>query len=154
MNCSSARRLMLEADPSELTPRPDTDLGAHLATCAACRGAAAEILSLETGLADWLAAKAPRADGSAAIARAATTARRRRAVRRAGGTLALAAAAVLATILALPSRPVSGPLRPPPPAVAARGFTITTPPGREVVVLQPKDPDIVVVWFLPYRRSS
>ncbi len=154
MNCTSARRLMLVADPADLTPRTDTDLGAHLAACAACRGAAAEILSLESGLATWLAARAPREGAGPALARAAATARRRAMVRRAGGALSLAAAAVLAAILFLPSRgrfpaPPAGP----PPAARA-GFSVTAPPGHDLVVLQPADPNIVVVWYLPSRRSS
>ena len=154
MNCTSARRLMLEADPADLTPRTDTDFGAHLATCAACRGAAAEILSLERGLATWLAAQAPRTDASVALAGAAATARRRRAVRRVGGTLALAAAAVLAVLVVSPNRRLAGPPLAWQPAEPAERFSVTAPPGRDLVVLQPANPDIVVVWYLPHRRSS
>ena len=154
MNCASARRLMLEADLAELTPQAESELGAHLVSCAACRGAAEEIRRLEGGLAAWLAAAAPAADDADAIARAGTTARRRARARRIGAALTLAAAALLAGLLVLPARrDVTGPLPTGRPA-AARGFSVVAAPGHEVMVMQPADPNIVVVWYLPYRRSS
>ena len=153
MNCANARSLMLEADLAELASGTGTDLGAHLATCAACRGAADEIRGLESGLASWLAAASARTDTAGAIARAAATARRRARIRRAGAALSLAAAAVLAGLLVLPRGRPSGP---PPlaPRSTASGFSVVASPGREVMVMQPADPNIVVVWYLPHRRSS
>jgi predicted anti-sigma-YlaC factor YlaD len=154
MKCANARRLMREADLAELTPRADSELGAHLATCAACRGAAAEIRGLEAGLAAWLEAAAPRTDDASAIARAAASARRRAGARRIGATLSLAAAAVLAGLLVLPhGRQLQAPPLALRPTVAAR-FSVVAAPGRDVMVMQPADPNIVVVWYLPYRRSS
>jgi len=153
MNCADARQLMLEADLAELSPDAGGELGAHLATCRACRGAADEILSLEAGLAGWLAAAAPRGDTGAALASAAATARRRARQRRLAGALTLAAAAVLATLLVLPARtrmPGSSALA---PAAPLGGFSVASP-GREVMVVQPADPRFVVVWYLPTRRSS
>jgi hypothetical protein len=154
MNCASARRLMLEADLAELAPQADSALGAHLRSCAACRGAAADIRGLEAGLAAWLRAATPRSDAATAIARAGATARRRARTRRAGAVVSLAAAAVLAGLLLLPHRrDLATPPLAPRPAVAG-GFSVVAPPGRDVMVLQPADPNIVVVWYLPYRRSS
>lgn len=155
MNCESARRLMLEADLSELTPQADSELGAHLMTCDACRGAAAEIRGIEAGLATWLAAATPRSDDASAVARAGSTARRRARARRIGAAVSLAAAAVLAGLLILPQRRnLTGPPIEPRPAVAAGGFSVMASPGHDVMVLQPADSNIVVVWYLPYRRSS
>jgi predicted anti-sigma-YlaC factor YlaD len=153
MNCANARRLMLEADLAELTPRADSELGAHLATCEACRGAAAEIRGLEAGLAAWLAAATPRTDDASAIARAAASARRRAGARRIGAVLSLAAAAALVGLLVLPrGRQLQVPPMAPRPAAAR--FSVVAAPGRDVMVMQPADPNIVVVWYLPYRRSS
>ena len=155
MNCTSARRLMLEAHLSDLTPQADSELGTHLRSCAACRGAAAEIRGLEAGLAAWLAAATPGTDDASAVARAGAAARRRARARRIGAALSLAAAAVLAGLLILPQRrEPTGPPITPSPAVAAGGFSVVAPPGQNVMVLQPADPNIVVVWYLPYRRSS
>jgi hypothetical protein len=155
VNCSSARRAMLEADLAELTPQADSELGIHLETCAACRGAAAEIRGLEAGLAAWLAAATPRTDAACAVARAAATARRRIRARRIGAVLSLAAAAVLAGLLIVPPRrDLTGPVAAPRRGMAAAGFSVAASPGRDVLVLQPADPNIVVVWYLPYRRSS
>jgi hypothetical protein len=154
MTCADARRLMLEADLAELTPGAGSELGAHLAACAACRGAAAEIRGLEAGLAAWLGAARPHTDDASAIARAAATARRRASIRRAGATLSLAAAAVLAGLLVLPRGRQQPSFLAPRPAAASRGFSVVAPPGNDVLVLQSADPNIVVVWYLPYRRSS
>lgn len=154
MNCASARRLMLEADLAELTPQADSELGAHLGSCVACRGAAAEIRGLEDGLAAWLAAATPRPDDASAVARAAATARRRARSRRIGAALSLAAAAVLAGLFILPPRrELTGPLTVP-RTTAATGFSVVASPGHDVMILQPADPNIVVVWYLPNRRSS
>jgi len=74
--------------------------------------------------------------------------------RRVGGAATLAAAAVLAgLLLARPERlpPVASP---PVGTAAATGFSVTAPPGRELIVLHTTDPKIVVVWYLPIRRSS
>ena len=155
MNCASARSLMLEADLAELAPQAGSELGAHLRSCAACREAAADIRGLEAGLAAWLAAATPRGDDASALARAAATARRRVRTRRVVTAGSFAAAAVLAGLLILsPRREPTGPPVAPPFAEAARGFSVVAPPGHDVMVLQSADPNIVVVWYLPHRRSS
>jgi len=155
MDCRGARRLLLEADLSELTPHADSDLGAHLRACASCRGAADEILGAEAGLAASLAAATPRGDDAVAVARAAALARRRAGRRRVGAAVSLAAAAVLAGLLVLPPRRNPTGVAPASlPDVAAGGFSVVAPPGRTVMVLQPANPNIVVVWYLSNRRSS
>lgn len=150
MTCVEARRRMLEADPAELVPGSGTDLGAHLAECASCRAAAAEIVRLERGLAEWLAAQRPRLPDEAALARAAATARRRSRRRRLAGAGLLAAAAA-ALLLFRPARRIEPS---PSPARSASGFSVTAPPGRDLVVLQPADTNIVIVWYVTSRRSS
>ncbi len=155
MDCESARRLLLEADIPDLLAESDSELSRHLRTCAACRRAADLISRAERGLDAWLSAAGSRGDASFALAQAAATARRRAAIRRAGAAGGLAAAAVLAGILLVPrgSAPPAGSAAAS-PAGGAAGFFVTAPPGRDVVVLHTANPNIVVVWFPPSRRSS
>ena len=152
MTCTEARELLLVADRTELAPDAATELGAHLRSCAPCRAAAAEIAALESGLAGWLAARQPSGDASAALARAATIARRRRHARRIGAAAGLAAAAI-AVLLQAPGAPPRS-SAPPGGRVEAvdRGFSVSAPPGRDLVVLQPADTNVVIVWYLPPRR--
>jgi predicted anti-sigma-YlaC factor YlaD len=154
MDCASARQAMLEADPSELASGSGSELSRHLDSCAACRAAAAEILSAERGLAAWLAEARPRGDVAEAVARAAATARRRPATRRIGVAGSLLAAAAIAVLLLLPrgERPVATSVAAALPP--AGGFSVTAPPGRDVVVMHTSDPKIIVVWYLPSRRDS
>lgn len=155
MDCERARTLLLEADLAEPLGESDSELADHLRGCAACRRAADRIWQAERGLAAWLSRATPRTDESLALARAAAAARRRAAARRVGGFAMVAAAAALAGLLLLPRR-----AEPPrhdaaaPSARAAAGFFVTAPPGREIVVLHTANPKIVVVWYLPSRRSS
>ena len=154
MDCTAARRAMLEADPAELASGAGTELGRHLASCAACRVAAADILAAERGLEEWLAAARPRGDAAEAVARAAAAARRRTWVRRTGTAGSLLAAAAAAVLLLLPHEP--------PPAAPALGaalpeagrFSVTASPSRDVVVMHTSNPKIIVVWYLPSRRTS
>jgi len=155
MECDQARRLLLEADLAELTPDADSDLGRHLATCERCWSAADGIRRAEGALGEWLRARTPREDAAGALARARLEAHRRTRIRRVGRAASMLAAAALAGILLVP-RPVppAPPLAAPWPAARGSGFSVTPPPGRAVVVLHPADPRIVVVWYLPTRRSS
>jgi len=155
IDCERARRLLLEADLAELTAEADADLGRHLATCARCRSEAERIRTAEVALGDWLRARTPRGDVAAALARARAQAQRRSRARRFGGGAAMLAAAALAGILLVPSR------RPPVPAPHAAAapsrngtFFVSAPPGREIIVLHTANPKIVVVWYIPTRRTS
>ena len=153
MNCREARDLLLEADLADLAPGAGSELAAHLETCTACRRAAARIVGVEGALARRLTAVRPTLEESAAVARAVAAARRRATVRRIGfGTLAAAAAA--AGILLLPARQVSRPSLPAVGPAAPVGFSVTASPAQSLVVLQPADSNIVVVWYLTSRRSS
>jgi len=153
MDCTDARRAMLEADLGELDTAADSELGCHLATCERCRAAARAILEAESRLGSWLEARTPRLDAGPALAKAASAARRRDTMRR-SGALALAAAAVLAGILLVPRRPEIPPSSGAPTAPAEPGhFSVTAPPGRDLVVLHTANPKIVVVWYLPTRRT-
>ncbi len=154
MDCTLARQAMLEADLPELSPGPTSDLSRHLETCEACRRAAAEILRAERSTAEWLAAVRPRTSDAEAVARAASAARRRSAARSVAWRAApvLAAAAVAALLLIPHERPL--PMAVATPTAPAPGFSVTAPPGRDVVVLHTQNPKIVVVWYVPSRRSS
>lgn len=151
MDCTAARHAMLEAEAEELAGRSGSELSRHVAACDACRAAAAEILAAERGLAEWLRAAGPTDDASSALARARATAQRRARRRRvAAGASALAAAALAAVVLIPRGR---APLPPLAVAPAAPGFTVTAPPGRDVIVMHTSNPKIVVVWYQPSRRS-
>jgi hypothetical protein len=155
MDCDRARSLLLEAEIPELLGESDSELARHLRTCAGCRKAADGIREAELGLAAWLSRAAPRTDDSLALTRAAAAARRRSVGRRYAAAGGMAAAAALAGLLLL-SRRSGGPgeVVAPPFASAAPAFSVTAPPGREMVVLHTANPKIVVVWYLPSRRSS
>jgi predicted anti-sigma-YlaC factor YlaD len=154
MDCERAQALLLEADVTELSGESDSDLARHLRTCAACRRGADAIRQAERDLGAWLAHAAPRTEESLAVARAAATARRRSAARRTAAVGGMAAAALAGlVVLSRRSRPPAEAAAAP-PAAAAPGFFVTAPPGREIVVLHTANPKIVVVWFLPSRRSS
>lgn len=153
IDCASARRLMLEADLEELDAGSDSDLARHLLACETCRSAAQAIRTRERELGAWLAHTRPRTEVSVALARAAHAAGRRRRIRTLGAALTLAAAAALAAIVPLP-RPAPLPGGPAMPALAdAGGFSVATPPGRDVIVVHTANPKIVVVWYLPTRRT-
>ena len=47
MNCELAFDRMLEADPQDLAPESQTELGVHIAGCERCRAVAEEILGGE-----------------------------------------------------------------------------------------------------------
>jgi len=154
MDCERARSLLLEADIPDLLGESDSELARHLRTCAACRHAADGIRRAELGLAAWLSRAAPRTEDSLAIAGAAAALRRRAARRRAGAVGGLAAA-VLGGLLLLSRRSEPpGAALTAPEARAAASFSVTAPPGREMIVLHTANPKIVVVWYLPSRRSS
>jgi predicted anti-sigma-YlaC factor YlaD len=154
VDCDRARALLLEADLADLLPGSGTELARHLGACAACRREADRILLAEHHLAAWLEEARPLGDADRAVARARAAARRRAVGRRVGTFGGLAVAAALVAVLLLPRR--SAPPGPPvlPPLQPATGFSVTAPPGREVIVLHTANPKIVVVWFLPSRRSS
>lgn len=150
MNCETARELLLTADPAELEGSTGSPLADHLRTCPACRAAAEQVLTAHRALRDVLGA-GQAADAADEVVHAAirSAQRRRAAARRARLGLPLAAAAVLAGLLVLRHTP-DFPLRPDTPnatAVPAR-FSVTAPPGRNVLVLQPPDTsNVIVVWF-------
>jgi predicted anti-sigma-YlaC factor YlaD len=153
VDCTTARSAMLEADPSELTGGSGSELSRHLEVCATCRAAATAVLGADRGLAAWLAEARPRGDAGEAVARAATVARRRVAVRRLGTAGSLLAAAAVTILLALPrgQAPQGAPVT---AALAEAGqFSVTAPPATNLVVMHTSDPKIVIVWYLPSRRT-
>ena len=150
MNCQTARVLLLTADPAELEASTGSPLADHLRTCPACRAAAEQLLTAQRALREVLRGGQSANAGDEVVQGAIRSAERRRAAaRRARLGLPLAAAAVLAGLLVLRHTP-DFPVRPDTPdatAVPAR-FSVTAPPGRNVLVLQPPDTsNVIVVWF-------
>lgn len=148
MTCETARELLLTADPADLEGSTGSPLADHLRTCPACRAAAEQLLTAQRVLRDVLGA-GQSTDAADEVVRAAfRSAEWRRATRVRLG-LPLAAAAVLAGLLVLRHTP-DLPLQPNTrnaTAVPAR-FSVTAPPGRNVLVLQPPDSsNVIVVWF-------
>jgi anti-sigma factor RsiW len=153
MNCDEAREEMLEAAPADLASEIDSALSRHLRHCPACRAAAAHALAVERGMAEWLEAAEPATAAATAIPAARATARRRAAARPWVGA-GVAVAAGLAALL-IWWHPPEGLAPPTPRSAASRpGFSVTPPPGRDVIVLTTPNPRIVVVWYVPSRRSS
>ena len=153
MDCAAARHAMLEADPADLSPSAGSELGRHLEGCPACRARAAGILAAERGLGEWLAAERPRAEAAEWVPRAAAASRRRARAWRAGAATSLLAAAAAVVALLLPHRP-SVPLRPADALPEAGQFSVTAALGSDLVVLHTSNPKIIVVWYLPSRRTS
>lgn len=150
MNCETARELLLTADPAELEGSTGSPLADHLRTCPACRAAAEQLLTAQRALRDVLGAGQSTDATDEVVQAAIRSAKRRRATaRRVRLGLPLAAAAVLAGLLVLRHTP-EFPLQPNTrnaTAVPAR-FSVTAPPGRNVLVLQPPDTsNVIVVWF-------
>ena len=154
MDCAAARRAMLEADAAELAGPSGSELGRHLESCAACRAAAAAILAAERELGEWLAAARPRGEAADAVARAAAASRRRVLARRLGAAGAMLAAAAVAGILLLPRGRLPGATAITVVREESRGFSVTAAPGSNVVVMHTSNPKIVVIWYLPSRRTS
>jgi hypothetical protein len=145
---------MLEADLAELAAGSTSELGLHLGSCPACRSAAAEVVQAQRALAAWLSEARPRGDAGAAVARAAAAGRRRAGARRLGVAGSVLAAAAVAALLLLPRRQL------PPAALVATAlpeagaFSVSASPGTNLVVMHTSNPKIVVVWYLPSRRTS
>lgn len=154
MDCAAARRAMLEAETAELVVGSGSELGRHLASCAACRAAAAGILAAEREMGEWLAAARPRGEAADAVARAAATAHRRARFRRLGAASSLLAAAAVAAILVLPRGRLPAAARIGAVTPESRGFSVTAAPGSNLVVMHTSNPKIIVVWYLPIRRTS
>jgi len=154
VDCTAARRTMLEAERAELAGLSGSELGRHLESCAACRAAATGILAAERELGEWLAAARPRGGAADAVARAAAASRRRARARRLGAAGSLLAAAAVVAILLLPRGRLPGAARIGAVSPESRGFSVTAAPGSDVVVMHTSNPKIVVVWYLPSRRTS
>ena len=150
MNCDTARALLLTADPAELEGSTGSPLADHLRTCPSCRAAAEQLLTAQRALREVLRGGQSANAGDEEVQAAIRSAQlRRAAARRVRLGLPLAAAAVLAGLLVLrhtPDFPLRTDIRDA-TAVPAR-FSVTAPPGRNVLVLQPPDTsNVIVVWF-------
>lgn len=150
MTCEAARELLLTADPGELEGRTGGPLLDHLRRCSACRAAAERMLAAQRELRQVLEAipsSRPAAEAARGAIRSAE--QRQTVARRVRFGVPLAAAAVLAGVLVLrrtPAPPLTPPVR---DATAVRArFSVTAPPGRNILVLQQPDTShVIVVWF-------
>ena len=155
MNCDRATALLLEADLAELEGLGQTDLTAHLERCGGCRERARRIVAGERALGAALEgiglARGARDAGlgeSTSDQRTAPVPSRRgwRAVRRAWIPLALAAG-IGALILIPGSEPAPVVTR----SVAldddAGRLRVDVPAGRNAVLYETENPNVIVVWF-------
>jgi anti-sigma factor RsiW len=153
LDCARAREAILEAEPQALRTGDAGSLGRHLAACPRCRAEALRIVRFTGALATRLAS--PPALEAQAVVRAAGhpshhSSRHRRLI---GVGLPLAAAAGLATLLFVGREAGNDRLfRPPaagepPIALATPVVEFTSPPDRNAVVLQTRNPDITVIWL-------
>jgi len=138
LTCSTARELMLEADPLDLLGATQTELSLHVDGCTRCRTAAQRMLEVALG------AATPRRSVNDAVRVA-----RRRAWRRSWLWRAspLAAAAVLAIVWLGRRAPLQQPASPPIRPAGGSGVAVAAPPGKSVAVFRTDNPDIVVIWF-------
>jgi len=144
LTCSTARELMLEADPLDLLGATQTELSLHVDGCTRCRTAAQRMLEVERELRDALGAATPRRSVNDAVRVA-----RRRAWRRSWLWRAspLAAAAVLAIVWLGRRAPLQQPASPPIRPAGGSSVAVAAPPGKSVAVFRTDNPDIVVIWF-------
>jgi hypothetical protein len=156
MRCEDARAGLMEADRAILEGIGDDPLAKHVTTCPRCGGVARLILREEEALEGSLAIEAPRLDLDVILARAlvagrqeapVTDSRGSRILRYLGprGLLPLAAAA--ATMVLMLGRPPTLPGPPYSPPATSQGVDVQTPSETNVVVLETRNPDIVVVWL-------
>ncbi len=150
MNCREAYELILEADPADLRAEADAPLARHLRTCDRCAARAALILAAQARLAGALSARRPRMPTEPAVPAAAPRARHLRGRRRLAWRAAPALlAATLAGILIARSgdRPPAREQRVDPSVEPAPPTVAQTPSGRNVVVYETDNPNIVIVWL-------
>lgn len=143
--CTEARAALLDADLDALRPGAPGLLGAHLASCAACRAAADRIVTGTAALAAARGGATGRAPASV-VAAVVKGGRRLRARRRRIRVLApLLAAASLAVFFVRDLPPGSPDLRPPVPSAPVPP-PIVEAGGQNVAVFATNRPDVTVVW--------
>ena len=144
MSCEAYVQAMLEAEPAELAGEEDSPLARHIRECPHCGATARAILAEEEELGSALASLVPQPDLEAVLARAPAQRSRFRA-----GALTLAPLALAAGLAALfLTREPQLPGEPYVPGVQAiPGLNVEAPEGRNVAVLETRDPDIKVVWL-------
>ncbi len=149
IECRTAFERMLEADPTELAGRGESELAIHIAGCPRCSAVAERLLKGQAELGRALDTLGPRTGVDEALARARRASRRTK--RRAAWRVALplAAAAALAGILFL--RPT--PFQPLPESDLQvverweeRPF-VESQTDRNVMVFETRDRSAKVIWF-------
>jgi hypothetical protein len=138
MSCTTAREEMLIADLEDLRGEGDSELAAHLRTCAECRAVAATLVRAQAAMGEGLAALKPDVPVKAAAIRKQTAWR--------WAPLPLAAAAVLALLLV---RPQSNNTLPNIDAITQRMFpeapVIAPPAGKQAMVIEKNN--MTIVWL-------
>ncbi len=147
MNCELAFDRMLEADPQDLAPESQTELGVHIAGCERCRTVAEEILAGEQVLGNAVRGLEAEDKVNTVVqgVRAAGRTRRRR---RVASVALLPLAAAAAYVMLVTGDGGRGPQTlPMVQADLASGPTVTLPPATNAMLLQTDNPKITVVWF-------
>jgi hypothetical protein len=143
IDCATATDLLLVAAPAELRGAGDSELAAHVRTCASCRAQAELLLAEEARLARAL-------DTLTALHTA--TVSDRRPLRRWAPRLLLPLAAAAAAMVVLMTREAQrnrGPLPPllVPPTRVAEVPVVNASSRRNVAIMRTSDPRITVVWY-------
>ena len=159
MNCERATALLLEADLGELEGRGDTDLVAHLERCTDCGERARRIVAAERALdraLDGLGRQSLARHGTAAARGGELPSDRHLAgapSRRGWGGvrwawIPLALAAGIAALILIPDEEAP-PVRSTPAAldVAPDRLRVDVPAGRNAVLYETENPNVIVVWF-------
>lgn len=146
--CAELHDALLEAEREELNGRAETPLARHLRSCEACASDARRILTTHDRLLAALSSVAPVADVASAALSMSPPRWRQRGFATAG-SLAAAAALVLFAVRERPVDPIARlePL-PAPLTIAAITPVVNVAEGHDVVVLQPTNRNITVVWYL------
>ncbi len=149
IDCATALKLLLEADPAELEGRADSELSAHVRSCARCMRVGQELLDQQDLLSRELAALRPAVGVEDALQLERRERIRRRRQRRAWRLAApLAAAAALAAVF-LARGPEAG--RMPGEVVALPAARIEpaveVSEGQNVMVFETRDRSAKVIWF-------
>jgi hypothetical protein len=172
MTCMEARDLLLVAEPDALRGADDSELAAHIRSCAECAGAARTIIEMNMRLDHALGRIVERstaAQESAELDKSAETPshtravvplwKRKRAPGRASAYMAAAAVLCIAVAGVMLQRHVarsageSYPLHIPERQTLAAPVVNTTQAGA-VAVIRTNNPKITVVWYLQPRRGK
>ncbi len=148
IDCETAFELLLEADPTELAGRGDSELAEHVRGCARCGAVAARLLRGQEELATALGELGPRTGVEEALSIVRARRRKvewRRHAWRVVAPLAAAAAIAAVVILRSPTEPLPEEIvRSPAPRIEA---VVKVAAAQNVMVFETRDKSAKVIWF-------